>query len=238
MAAKKCSKCGEEKPLDQFYKFKLGKFGRQAECKACSDARRRALAKKRPDQERESRRLWAEKNKDKVATSRAKFKASESGQKWMRDYFARWYRENRERLKPIRRAWYLANKEEHNARSMASYYANTEVWREYQKRWARENREKMRLYTSVSDAKRRAAKLNSSGQFTARDIELLFQMQRGRCAVCRASIKDGFHRDHIDPLSNGGSNDKHNIQLLCPPCNQHKHAKDPIAFMQARGYLL
>jgi hypothetical protein len=29
-----------------------------------------------------------------------------------------------------------------------------------------------------------------------------------------------------------------NVQLLCPPCNLKKHAKDPIQFMQERGFLL
>jgi len=36
---KTCSKCGAEKPLDQFYRHKLGKFGRKAECKECENVR-------------------------------------------------------------------------------------------------------------------------------------------------------------------------------------------------------
>jgi 5-methylcytosine-specific restriction endonuclease McrA len=35
MAAKKCSKCGVEKPLDQFYKQSGCKDGRRPDCKAC-----------------------------------------------------------------------------------------------------------------------------------------------------------------------------------------------------------
>jgi len=33
---KKCSKCGEEKSLSEFYKHKEGKFGTRPECKDCS----------------------------------------------------------------------------------------------------------------------------------------------------------------------------------------------------------
>jgi hypothetical protein len=36
---KKCSKCGELKPLDQFYVAKGGRDGRRGDCKACFAAR-------------------------------------------------------------------------------------------------------------------------------------------------------------------------------------------------------
>jgi 5-methylcytosine-specific restriction endonuclease McrA len=63
--------------------------------------------------------------------------------------------------------------------------------------------------------------------------------QRWRCAVCRCDLKkSGNHMDHIMPLAKGGQHAPQNIQLLCPPCNVRKSAKDPIAFMQERGFLL
>lgn len=36
---KKCTKCGEEKELEEFAKNKRGKFGRQSECRKCNKAR-------------------------------------------------------------------------------------------------------------------------------------------------------------------------------------------------------
>jgi 5-methylcytosine-specific restriction endonuclease McrA len=62
--------------------------------------------------------------------------------------------------------------------------------------------------------------------------------QRWRCAVCRDSIKREYHVDHIEPLARGGKHEPKNIQLLCPPCNVRKSARDPIDFMQMRGFLL
>ncbi len=32
---KRCTKCGEMKPLDQFFRDKKGKYGRKSVCKAC-----------------------------------------------------------------------------------------------------------------------------------------------------------------------------------------------------------
>ena len=66
------------------------------------------------------------------------------------------------------------------------------------------------------------------------------KMQGGKCAHlwCRKNLKDGYHVDHRIALARGGSNDKKNLQLLCPPCNIKKHAKDPIDFAQQNGMLL
>lgn len=39
MTSKKCRRCGEEKGLTEYYVKPRGKFGREAECKACHRAR-------------------------------------------------------------------------------------------------------------------------------------------------------------------------------------------------------
>jgi len=40
------------------------------------------------------------------------------------------------------------------------------------------------------------------------------------------------------PLALGGANADDNIQLLRSTCNQQKHAKHPVDFMQQKGFLL
>lgn len=42
----------------------------------------------------------------------------------------------------------------------------------------------------------------------------------------------------IVPLALGGTNTDGNMQLLRSTCNQKKHAKHPVDFMQQRGFLL
>lgn len=69
-------------------------------------------------------------------------------------------------------------------------------------------------------------------------IKSLFDKQRGMCAICRIKFGNGYHVDHINPISRGGLHEAGNIQLLCGTCNVRKSAKDPIAFMQELGFLL
>ncbi len=64
------------------------------------------------------------------------------------------------------------------------------------------------------------------------------EAQKWKCVACKCNIQHKYHVDHITPLAKGGVHAPSNIQLLCPSCNVRKGAKDPIAFMQSRGYLL
>lgn len=68
--------------------------------------------------------------------------------------------------------------------------------------------------------------------------QALGALQRWKCAICVRGIKTSYHVDHIVPVSRGGKTEVWNLQLLCPPCNLKKHAKDPIEYMQSLGRLL
>ena len=57
-----------------------------------------------------------------------------------------------------------------------------------------------------------------------------------RCSSCgKIKLLPEFNSDKTKPWA---SADKTNIQLLCPPCNSRKNAKDPLDFMQSNGCLL
>lgn len=86
---------------------------------------------------------------------------------------------------------------------------------------------------------RRARKRAQAGAISVNISTILFSAQRGRCACCRCDIgATKYELDHIVPLAAGGAHDDANLQLLCMPCNRSKGARDPIVFMQERGFLL
>lgn len=86
---------------------------------------------------------------------------------------------------------------------------------------------------------RRARLLQKMGHVSKGIEQILFARQAGRCACCRVRLdKVNHHLDHIEPLAGDGKHEDSNLQLLCDKCNLSKGAKDPIEFMQSRGYLL
>lgn len=143
------------------------------------------------------------------------------------------YRErNKDNERERQRKWASENRDKANARALRYYQRNAELCRQKTKEWREANPFGVRAQQI-----KRKNRVNSGGSHTASDIKGLFQKQKGKCVVCRTKLKE-YHVDHITPLARGGSNDRKNLQLLCPPCNRSKWAKDPIAFMQSRGFLL
>ena len=83
-----------------------------------------------------------------------------------------------------------------------------------------------------------ARKNRKTGRLPRGTVSNLLILQKNKCVVCRKNIEKNYHVDHITPLKLGGKHEPNNIQLLCPSCNVKKNAKDPIKFMQERGFLL
>lgn len=150
----------------------------------------------------------------------------------LKGYDTRWSDDpKKEKLRA--KAWRNKNKQ-HTAAYGKQYRQEnrTEVLRRL-KAWRDSNPMAMRAHEKT----RRARKLNAPGTHTAADVRDILTMQRHHCACCGVKLAT-YHVDHIVPLSRGGSNDKANLQILCAPCNLSKHAKDPLTFMQERGFLL
>ena len=102
---------------------------------------------------------------------------------------------------------------------------------EWTRRYRAKNKEKVREFTQ----RRKHRKI---GRLPCGTVARIGAAQRWKCAVCRAGVKDKFHVDHVESLARGGQHAADNIQILCPTCNVRKGAKDPLVFMQERGFLL
>lgn len=135
---------------------------------------------------------------------------------------------NKDKISSYQCQWRLSNRE----------YAVK--WRidnpDYNRLWREDNPEK----NSVQSHKRRARIRNAPGQsYTVEQISSLWNAVKHKCACCGCVISlKTRHIDHIVPLSRGGSNEIRNVQFLCAKCNTRKAAKDPIDFMQSRGFLI
>jgi 5-methylcytosine-specific restriction endonuclease McrA len=190
---------------------------------------------------------YQEKNKDKIVAYRTGRKAIHAaymliysvvnGDK-MRATSARWDAENAERAKQNRAAYYQSNKDLIRERHRAWRDKNPEKVVELKRQWNSANPERASEIARTSAANRRSRKKFSGGRLSTGLAQQLLKLQRGKCACCGTSLKDGYHLDHITPLARGGANEDWNMQLLTPKCNQQKHAKDPVEFMQSRGRLL
>lgn len=133
---------------------------------------------------------------------------------------AEWYAQNKERKSVTQAKWQAENKEKREAKKAE---------------WRANNKDKWVMYNH----NRRARRITAGGKLTAGLSDLLFKLQRGKCACgCGKPLGDDYHLDHIMPLALGGTNTDDNIQLLRKTCNLKKGTKHPIDFMQTRGFLL
>lgn len=162
-----------------------------------------------------------------------------------------WGKANPEKRRATNNRWRASNKDELNARNRLAYAAdpdfyrgkgreyrenNAELLRQKSREWRKNNPEK----SAASTRNKKAMRKSAPGTHTATDIEDILRLQNFKCAECKVSVKlrHNRHIDHIIPLSKGGTNFRTNLQILCPPCNMHKHNTDPIDFAQRKGRLL
>lgn len=156
-----------------------------------------------------------------------------------REYCRKWRLENIDQVREVdrRRATEFRRMEPEKRKAIYTEYVrrNQEKVADSKRTWKKDNPDAVR----EAQATRRARIAGVSGERLPRGtIKKLQILQKDRCACCRAQLNGVFHVDHIQALANGGQHEASNLQLLCPPCNLAKHAKDAVDFMQSRGYLL
>ena len=104
---KYCRVCGEEKPLDQFYRAKSAKGGHRNECKTCKTNQLYQWRNENRDRLNEYRRSWGRKNADRVREQNQKY-YRENGES-VKAATRKYSKQNREKINEWRRNWYKAN---------------------------------------------------------------------------------------------------------------------------------
>ena len=210
---KKCVKCGEEKELAEFRRYKKSKDGRYPQCKVCEKQYKQANREKYAEYQKQ----YLQENREKAA-----------------EYQKQYKQENREKIAERDKQYYQANREKILERKKQYYQANREKLAEYKKQYDQENREKLAEYGKqyfqknreafyAHNQKRRALKRNAAGIATAADIKARFNYHGNRCYYC--GCDGNMQIEHRIPLSRGGTHWPANIVPACERCNKSKGAK-------------
>lgn len=207
---KRCSTCGETKPLTEFHKNKKRPDGLSERCKAC----RRAHYYK-PEQWESKRAYDAERRvelADKISQQRKERYATDEV-----------YREHKKVLTRSQKF-----KPGYKAREHARYYRRA-ADPAYQKKKSAQLRERRHTdpeyRRKVAHYRRaRQARIQLQGKpFTHAEWVVLCERYNHRCLCCGEAKP--LTPDHIVPVSRNGSSDIENIQPLCIDCNKRKHAR-------------
>jgi 5-methylcytosine-specific restriction endonuclease McrA len=92
----------------------------------------------------------------------------------------------------------------------------------YQREYGKENRDKLTLFANL----RRARKLAASGSHTDKEWQALKAFYDYKCLCCgKREPEIKLTRDHIIPLTKGGTDSIDNVQPLCARCNSKKNNK-------------
>lgn len=216
-----CNKCQRETE-----RYKCG------DCKPCTKARANAWYAANPEIYKATKAAYRAANPEKVRARSTAARKKVDPEK-ARASSAAYRAANPEKYKAASAAWKKANPERCKAMDAAWAAANPERKKAKDAAWVAAHPEVCR----IRNHNRRALK-REAGKLSKGLSEKLFKLQRGKCACCGKPLGKNFHLDHIMPLALGGTNTDDNMQLLRQRCNNQKWAKDPLLFMQSRGFLL
>jgi hypothetical protein len=186
---------------------------RRGRSRSCGCVRREYLdsikyptEEERREADRVSKRAWKKRNPEKHQAWAKRHPER------MNAAVADWRRRNKHKFDENTRLWRLANRERVRT-SNGNYRARHKV------RVAARNR---RQY---------AHRMAIPGWYTEHDVKACLVMQGWRCFYCLKPLLDGYHVEHMTPVSRGGSNYPDNIVCACPFCNCSKGNKTAAEFI-------
>ena len=236
---KRCTRCGESKPLTDFNPNPVALDGYWNKCRICIRYRRVPDAEyfqniqagllycfkcsqwKQPEEMvkqskgylgRGSRCFVCHRKVSNDYAARNKPKILATGNAWRKA--------NRTHHLETRRAWRAAHPEKARASYQRFYDQNTEAMRERARAYGRRFPYKVR----AANNRRRARLKGNGGDFTADEWKAMCAFYDNRCLRCRE--KKVLTVDHVVPVSKGGRNDILNIQPLCRSCNTSKGTRN------------
>jgi 5-methylcytosine-specific restriction endonuclease McrA len=251
---KTCTKCGEWKLFEGFYK--RSKNGRSSHCKDCTKQYQQEYKERNKDRVRENnkeaQKRYYQKNKERK--SEYAYQYRQENKEKLSEYRRQYYQENPEKHKEQAKQWYQENfekvkeqKKQYNKKNAKQIY---EYSKQYRQKWLPKNAERVREYQKQyskqyiktekgkeasyrSRLKRRSYKHHVT--FTPHQRKPILDRDNWQCQSCGIKVHDRntgdwntpdkAHIDHIIPISKGGNSEPSNLQTLCRTCNLSKHDK-------------
>lgn len=225
IAGKICAnpECGW-KPLSEFHPARLLGMpvgdGYKSRCRDCWNAQKRAERAANPEKHRETARKYVEANKEHIQNLKRSHQQA-----------------NSERYAEIDRKWKETHREEINSKARERRQEDIEHYREIGRNSYERHAEERRKYSleyyklhpekSVAATnRRRALKYASESTHTEEEWQELKTFYNFMCLRCGAQEPDiKLTRDHVIPLTQGGSDSIDNVQPLCARCNSKKNNK-------------
>lgn len=202
---KRCTKCGELKSLEDFYKKKETKDGRRSSCKECF----KYADKQYYSKNKEKKKDYQEANKERIAERKKKH--YNKNREVMLQRLRESYRKHWEKRKLYR---------EENKEKLSLYskkYYRTENGKETSRRTYLK-RKNTGHKVKFSPPQRRV--ILERDKYTCQDCGIKVHDKRGE----GWNTPDKAHIDHIIPLISGGDSSPKNLQVLCRTCNLTKHS--------------
>jgi hypothetical protein len=229
---KRCSCCGEVKPVAEFSRNGSRSDGLHNQCKTCKrvvDATWRAANR---EKHRASSLAWVAANRKKHLANVAAWAAANPEK--VRAKNAAWRAANAEHVRATRTAYYAANREKVCAANAAWRAANPEKERAAAAAWAAANREKMNAW----EARRRAEKLRATPKWSDKAACDAVYMH---AATASRLLGEEMHVDHVVPLKCKIASGLHvpaNLAIVDAKRNISKNAKLDMAQLAAHAGLV
>lgn len=214
---KHCTKCGELKHMDEFYKRKESKDGRRSDCKLCMKSKNKDYYAANKEEIVEKSRTYREANKEKISKRR-------------KDSSKSYYEANKEKILARSRDHYKNNRDKILARQKVYYEANKGKVDEYRRKYRNKMYEEDPMFRTMKLLRSQTSRL---GEYKKTSTIELVGCSPESFWVMNGSPEDvnELHVDHIVPLSWFDlSNEDHlkvcshwsNLQYLCAEDNLSK----------------
>lgn len=222
---KRCSKCREEKAMEEFHRVAGARDGHYAYCKPCASERNRRYHRENKEAIAERQLRYYEENAEALCEYSRRWRVENAEAR--AEYERRYRQENAEALAERQRRYCKEHAEAIAERQRRYNAAHKEVVADRKRRWAAANLDKR----TEAEARRRARKLGvPSEAYTRAEV---FAKTDSACYSCGVEITYArFVVDHVVPLQpqegeEQGTDLLENLMPQCPSCSCRKSNRPP-----------